>query len=267
LAGVLAGAWACGAPACADDAIAQVNNQESVALALAPVHASEVAQAKDGSVVVNHVAGTRFLFGYDAARARTIAGVPDLYTDLNFSLGVATLRYDGTALASSGGPDGPINEAQTTVEESLRLRLGRTFALFPGQDAALTPFLGVSQKAWGRDASSDSIAFAYDHEGLEGGLLAQARLPGQWVLGADASAGRVLGAVLYSGTGNRIFATTRTFSLKLDHRTFADWHQRLEIRVNALRYGSVGNSIGRFEPRGTNEVEFLLEIGGETSVF
>jgi hypothetical protein len=111
------------------------------------------------------------------------------------------------------------------------------------------------------------VAFAYDHEGLELGALAQARLPGQWVLGADASAGRVLGAVVYSGGGNRVFATAHTFSLKLDHRTFPDWHQTLEIRQNALRYGAVPNVFGMFEPRGSNELTIMLEIGGETSVF
>jgi hypothetical protein len=265
--GALALALACAAPALADAPIAQVNNQESLAIGIVPLHASDVAQDKSGAVFVNHAAGTRFVLGYDAARTRTIFGIPDLYTDLDAAVGVATVRYDGTILDTNAQAAGGVNEAATYVEESVRLRLGRTWSFFKTRDAALTPFLGFVQKAWGRDSPSSSIAYAYAHEGLEAGALAQVSLPGNLVAGADAAVGRVMGAVLFNGAGNRLFAGARSFSLKLDHRTFADWHQRLEVRGNFLRYGSVTGVSGFFEPRRSNDIAILFEIGGETSVF
>jgi hypothetical protein len=254
-------------PAFANESISQVNNQESLAVGLAPVHVSEAAVDQQGGSFVNHEAGTRFLFGYDAARTRTILGIPDLYTDLDVLVGVATLRYDGTALASSTAANSSISDSLSYVDESVRVRVGRTLTFFKSENLALTPFAGVTQKAWLRDTSVSGMAGFYDHEGAEVGALVQMGLPSSFVFGADAAVGRALAAVSFDGAGSRIVATTSTFSLKLDHRTFPDWHQRVEIRQNFLRYAQPANIPALFEPRRTSDLAIMLEIGGETSVF
>jgi len=258
--------WAAGAaPLHANEAIDSVNNQESLAGGIAPLHASEVAASAGGAPGVDTASGTRFVFGYEAARTRTLLGIPDLYTDFDLTLGVATLRYAGLDSAPPAGAGQPLNQAATYVEEELRLRLGKSFALFPARRWALTPFVGISQKAWARDATATGSATFYDQGGAEAGVLAQASLPGQFVLGVDAAVGRVLAAVITDGAGNQVTAKAVSYALHLDHRTFPDWHQRLELRQGTLRYAPAAGS-GVFEPQRTSGLTILFSVGGEVSV-
>jgi hypothetical protein len=255
-------------PAFADDLIQQANNQESLVIGVAPLHVTEQSLAPQGSVYVNYESGTRYLVGIDEARTRTIFGVPDLYTDLEVLLGVATLGYSGSALNSAGGLTGTIGQPVSYAQESVRLRMGRSWGLPAEKNLALTPFVGISQQAWGRDTPSGGPADLYDQLGIELGVLLQVSLPYHLVFGADAAQGRTLGAVLFNHSyGNLDHATSSAFALKLDHRTFADWHQRLEIRQTFLRYGQTANAPGYFEPRRSSDLAIMLEFGTETSLF
>jgi hypothetical protein len=77
-----------------------------------------------------------------------------------------------------------------------------------------------------------------------------------------------LGAVLFGHTfGNLTYASASSFALKLDHRTFASWHQRLEIRQSYLRYGQPAGDAGFFEPRRSSDLAIMLEFGTEDSIF
>jgi len=265
--GALAGAClaAGAAPVRADEAIDHVNNQESLSVGIAPLHATEAALNSSGASLLDTSAGTRFLLGYEAARARTILGVPDLYTDFDLSVGVATLQYTGNANDPTAGANEQFNQSATYVEEELRLRLGKTFAFLRSGTFALTPFLGVSQKAWLRDTTAHGSATFYDHVGMEIGALVQASLPMQLVLGADAAIGRTLGTVIFDGAGTQSYAKATTFSLRLDHRTFPDWHQRVELRQSTLRYAQPGVT-GYFEPQRSSSLSILFSVGGEVSV-
>jgi hypothetical protein len=249
----------------ADEAITHVNNQESLSGGVAPLHVSEMALNTGSAPFVDTATGTRFLFGYEAARSRTIVGVADLYTDLDLSVGVATLQYAGNANDPSAGASQQFNQAATYVEEEMRLRLGKSFDFLRGGSVALTPFVGVSQKAWGRDNTAQGSGTFYDHVGMEVGGLVQLSLPLQWVLGADAAIGRTVGTIIFDGSGNPIGAKATSFSLRLDHRTFPDWHQRLEIRQSTLRYDQP-NIPGNFEPQRTSGLAILFSVGGEISV-
>jgi hypothetical protein len=256
------------APAFANDAIQQVNNQESLSIGIAPLHASEVAYNPQGTSFVNNESGTRYLFGYDNARTRTIFGIPNLYTDLEVSLGFATLGYYGNSISQTTGAGSAVNQPVSYTEEAVRIRVGRSYEFFESNNVALTPFLGISQQAWARDSTANGSATVYDQEGIEAGVLVQASLPYNLVLGADAAVGRALGAVLFDGGfGNLTYAGTSSFALKLDHRTFKDWHQRLEIRQTFLRYGQPANVSAFFEPRRSSELAIMLEVGTETSLF
>lgn len=258
-----AAALACSHAARAQEGIGTVNNQESLAVGLAPLHATE--QASGGAT--NTVAGTRFLFGYAAARSRTVFGIPDLYTDFDVQFGVATLRYGGSSLNPPAGAATAVSQSVSQVDEALRVRLGRSFAVLSAGSAAITPFLGVSQRAWVRDATDNGIANFHYQVGSEAGLLVQAALPWHLVLGADAAVGRTLGTVIFDGYGNTLYGRTTAFALALDHRTFANWHQRVAIRQSTLRYAPPAAGAGSFEPRRTADLAFLFEVGGETGVF
>jgi hypothetical protein len=264
---VLAAA-ALAATARADEAIRAVNNQESLFIALAPVHLGETASDAQGASFAGHAYGTRYLFGFDEARTRTILGVADVYTDLEVSLGVATLGYEGRSLDPGNAPGADVTVPVSYGEESVRLRVGRSYESRGAMRLAVTPFLGLTQQAWLRDQPTAGNASFYDFPGMQLGALAQAGLPGRLVLGADAAVGRSLGTILFGGNyGNGIFAKVSTFSLKLDHCTSADWHQRLEIRQAVLRYGVSGRTPGYYEPQRGSELAIMLEFGTESSIF
>lgn len=254
-------------PAFADEAIEHVNNQQSLLIGVAPLHASEFALDAQGATVANSVSGTRYVFGYDTARTRTLLGIPDLYTDLEVSLAGGTLRYKGSLLATNGASTATLLESTTYVQDAIRLRLGRSLQFLGMKTVVLTPFLGVSQLAWSRDLSANGIGNFYDHEGIEAGLMMQASLPYRLVLGVDASAGRTLGTFLANGgSGNVVYANSSSFALKLDHRTYGTWHQRLEVRQTFLRYGQFPDVTGFFEPRRTSDLAIMLEFGTEGSI-
>ncbi len=255
------------APVGADELIRHANDQEALSLALAPVHAGE-SGGNAGAALGNNQAGTRYVFGYKLTRTRTLLGIPDLYTDLEVGLGVATLRYDGSAVDPASGTAAPLNSAGMFVQEAMRLRVGRSVAL--GRDAAilLTPFLGMSTQAWERGGATRGAADFSVQEGVEAGALAQASLPQKWVLGADAALGRTLGTVLLDGgSGNSLYGRSASVALHLDHRTFADWHQRLEVRQTFLRYAPAVGPPRAIEPRRRSDLAFMLVFGTETGLF
>ena len=255
-------------PAYADEAIEHVNNQQSLLIGIAPLHASEFARAAQGASLTNAASGARYLFGYDTARTRTLLGIPDLYTDLEVSLAGGTLRYKGSSIATNGASTAALTESTTYVQDAIRMRIGRSLQFLGMRSVVLTPFLGISQLAWSRDLSASGIGNFYDHQGIEAGLMIQASLPYRLVLGVDASAGRTLGAMLANGgSGNLVYAGTSSFALKLDHRTYGSWHQRLEIRQTFLRYGQFPDVVGFFEPRRTSDLAIMLEFGTEGSIF
>jgi len=195
-----------------------------------------------------------------------LLGIPDLYTDLEISLAGGTLRYKGQSIGATGTTTA-LDQSVSYVQEAIRIRVGRSLHLLGSGKLALTPFLGVSQLAWARDAPASGIATFYDHEDLEAGALAQASLPYRLVLGADAAVGRALAAsVLGGGSGNLVYASTASFALKLDHRTAHDWHQRLEIRQTFHRYGQFPDISGNFAPRRTSDLAIMLEFGTEASI-
>jgi hypothetical protein len=256
------------AAARADESIREVNNQESLFIALAPVHLVEAAADAQGASFVSHVHGTRYVFGFDEARTRTILGIPDLYTDLEFALGVATLDYEGRSLDAGSAPGADVTVPVSYGDVSVRLRLGRSFESRGAARLAITPFLGFTQQAWLRDHPTAGNASFYDSPGMQVGALAQASLPGRLVMGADASVGRNLGAILFGRSyGNVIFAKESTLSLKLDHRTAADWHQRLEIRQTWRRYGVSADAPGYYEPQHGSDLAIMLEFGTESGIF
>ena len=254
----------------AQDAITQANNQDGYWAGVAPLHTDEVATDGLGNSYVNNAAGTRFVIGYESTRTRTIFGLPGWYTDLDVAVGAASVRYDGIALVPSNGTQSSINQAATYLEEGVRLRLGRSQPLLSSKAIVLTPFLGVSQKSWTRDALATGSATFYTHVGAQAGLLLQVNLPYHWVLGAEAAGGRILGATEFDGYGSRNLAGSSAFALSLDHRTYAEWHQRLQVRQNFLRYGSVngaGGGLGLYEPRRSSDLAILLFMGTETGSY
>jgi hypothetical protein len=257
--------------ASADESIARVNNQDSLAVGLAPLRDTEEALTQNGGSLVNSESGTLVRFGYERARTRTILGFPGWYTDLLVSLSAGNPNYAGSIINRATGATGAIDEPVSLVQEAVRFRVGRSVALNANQTLALTPYVGASQEAWARETSGNTRFADYDHQALEVGTLAQASISSSWVLGADAGVGRTLGAVLLDGSiGNRVWlnnATTASFALSLDHRTFDSWHQRLEVRQSYLRYGQPANVVNFFEPRRSSDLAIMLEFGTETSFF
>ena len=254
---------AAAAPALCDEAIDRVDNEESFSLAIAPLHAQELGQPMQGAPVANTLAGTRYLLGYEVARTRSLFGIAGWYTDLDLSIGAGTLRYRGSVMNAPAGAPVGVDEVVTYGQEAMRLRLGRSFEFARGEGMALTPFVGLLQQSWTRESPSAQVARAYAHDGLEAGALFQASLPWSSVLAASASLGRTLGVAESSDSGSYVFAKASSFALKLDHRTFPDWHQSVEVRQDFLRYAPSSSAAATFAPRRTSSLAFMLEMGVE----
>lgn len=262
LAALFAGAALAQAARADDHAIEQVNNEQVYSIAVAPMRMTEETLPTATSAAVgNQMSGTRYLYGYEVTRTREVFGVPNWYTNFDLSIGAGMLNYTGTDIDATSG-NGAISQATSYGEESVRMRVGRSFA-FAGQRLAATPFVGLTQKLWLRDAPVTETARFYDEDGIEAGALLQLSLPWHWVVGADAAIGRDLGGILYNGTGNLLYASTTSFGLVFDHRTFSDWHQRIELRQSTTRFGQGGNVVGYFEPRQSNGYAVMLEMGLE----
>jgi len=256
-------------PALADELIREANDQESLAMGVAHVHASEQALDSRGSSVVEEESGSQLQIGYGTVRTRALFGVPGFYTNLEIFLGGADMGYAGSPFNPMTGAVEPNDGGFDVATESVRLRVGRSREFGADGRVALTPFLGLSQQAWLRNSSTDSPFSAYNHVAAEIGILAQASLTRKLVLGTDASLGRTLDALLLDGH-NLTWphnATTSSFALYLDNRTYADWHQRLEIRQSFLRYGEPAYSGGLFEPRRNSTSAIMLEMGTEKDLF
>jgi hypothetical protein len=249
----------------ADEPIRQTNNQESYSIAIAPLHVTEQTNPLQGPPVIDSVAGTRYLYGYEVARTRAIFTVPGWYTDFDVSAGGATLLDTGSQFESGVTGPVPLNESVTYGEESVRGRVGRTFEFARNGIFAVTPFVGLSEKFWVREApvNDNASGYMYADGGVEGGILAQASLPWHLVLGASAAAGRTTGALVHGEALERNYASTKSYSLKLDHRTIPDWHQSLEVRQIFRHYSLAPDVPSFFEPSRASELSVMLEVGWE----
>ena len=253
----------------ADELIRAANNQQSLTLGLAHIHEGEQARDNAGAVVLNEESGPQLQLGYGTTRTRTLFGVPGFYTDLRLLLGLGTLAYAGPSYAANTGVAGPNGGNFNHANETVRLRVGRSLELGSGGRYAVTPYLGLGQQAWLSSASSQTRATVYNHYSGELGLLAQAAVTHQIVLGLDASAAREFAAIQvdqqfmtwpHRGTGT-------SFGLYLDNRTYSDWHQRLEIRQDSLRYGEPATVANVFEPRRSSGLAVQLTFGTELDLY
>lgn len=251
--------------ACADPLIRQANDQESLLIGVVHVHAGEQARDSAGAAVLNEEAGSELRLGFGNVRTRTLFGLPGFFTSLDVSLGAAEVGYAGPSFAPTTGAPGSVTAGFNMISDTVRLRAGRSVELGPGGHIALTPYLGLTQQAWLRNSTTYTPFSGYGDAALQAGLLAQASVTRKIVLGADAALGRTVGAMELAGHDLEwpSRATTTTFALYLDNRTFAEWHQRFEIRRDTLAYGGLSPRNGLFEPRHGVNTAVLLEFGTE----
>jgi len=261
-------ALCCATPSRADPLIRQANDQESLIIGVAHVHLGEQARDSAGAPVLNEEAGSQLVLGYGSVRTRALFGVPGFYTDLEIALGGADVGYAGTSFDPTTGLAGSAGATRggfDVASETVRARVGRTREFGRDGRLALTPYLGLAQQGWVRTGTVYTPFSGYGDAAAQLGLLAQAALTRKIVLGADAAIGRTIGAMALDGHNldwpHR--ATTSTFALYLDNRTFAAWHQRLEIRHSSQRYGEPAYGGGLLEPRRGSVTSILLEFGTE----
>jgi len=249
----------------ADPLIRQANDQESLVIGVAHVHDGEQARDSAGAGVLNEEAGSRLLLGFGVTRTRALFGIPGFYTNLEVLLGAADVGYAGPSFDPKTGIPGAAGGGFHVASDIVRLRVGRSFELGAGGRLALTPYLGLAQQAWLRDGTTYTPFSAYGDAALQLGVLAQAALTRRVVLGVEAGIGRTLGAMELDGHDlnwpHR--ATASSFSLYFDHRTFAEWHQRVELRHGAYATGTGAFDGGLFEPRRGSATAILLEFGTE----
>jgi len=253
------------ATANADERIVQANNLEALTMAVS--HQSADLQSRDqgGAQLSNRAQGTQIEFGYANSRTRAVFGVPGFYTRYELSLGLSRQDFAGNIIDPSSGTavagNGPF-DVQTLAG---RGRVGYSWEFGPGGRSALTPFLGLAQQLALRGATVVSGTTANFHNVLEAGLLAQATLTPQIVLGADASVGGVLGAWQIDqsnlfGPRGRIASA---LSVYLDHRSAADNHERIVLRQSSARFGEPAMAAGSLEPHRYSAFTIGLEFGTE----
>ncbi len=257
------------APAQGDELIQEANNQQALFLGIARMRMDEQALPSGGSLISNEEAGPQLQIGYSATRPRTVFGFPDLYTNLEVLLSGSDMSYAGNSFDPNTETAGLNSKRFNVATEAVRLRVGRSYEYGADGRVALTPYLGMGQQAWLRNATIYASFSAYNHLSAEIGLLAQARLSNTLVLGADVSLGRTLGA-LEAGGYELVWphaALTSGFALYLDNRTYSDWHQRIQIRQDLARYGGPAYSGGTFEPRRNSTLAIELQMGTELDLF
>jgi hypothetical protein len=260
----------CGVPpALADELIRQANGQESLMLGLSYQHERLQSVDQARALVRNELAGPQIELGYANTRMRTFFGVPDIYTRVEISLALSQQDFSGDAVDPSTGVVGKSDGPFDVASESARVRVGYTREFGAGRHLALTPFLGLSQLAWLRGATSYSGTTAYYHYAAEIGLLGQATLTPKVVLGVDASLGHTVGAWQVDqrdliGPRGGIMPS---FALFLDNRTSSDWHQRLIVRQSYQHYGDPEQSVGSFQPLRHSALSVQLEFGTEGELF
>jgi len=257
------------APALGDELIRQANSQESLMLGVSHQHAGLQAVDKAGATVVNDLSGPQIEFGYANTRMRTWFGLSNIYTRVEVSLALSQQDFTGDPADPSTGvvarSSGPFDVATETV----RGRVGYTWYLGAGQHLALTPFLGLSELAWVRGATTYSGTTAYYQYATEIGMLGQATLTPKVVLGVDAGLGYAVGAwqVDQRNLVKPSGGIMPSFALFLDNRTSSDWHQRLIVRQSFQRYGGPEQSVGSLQPLRNSALSVQLEFGTEGDLF
>ena len=251
--------------ATADDRIHEANNLEALTLAVS--HPSTDLQSRDSAdaQLANRVAGPQIAFGYVRSRTPTVFGIAGFCTRFEMALGLGREDFSGAALdPSSGAPvagNGPFNFQTLTA----RGRLGYGWEFGPEGRFALAPYLALAQQISHRGATVVSGSTTGLQNAVEIGLLAQASLASEWVLGAEAGAGHTIGAWQVDNH-NMIEPAARLVpaaSVFLDHRTDADSHERIVLRRDAARFGDPAQSTGSLEPRRQSAFTIQLEFGTE----
>jgi hypothetical protein len=257
------------APAMADELIRHANDQETLILGASRQRAGLQSVDNAGARVFNETSGGQIEFGYANTRVQTLFGVPNIYTRVEFSLGLGRQNFAGNPTDPSTGVIGTSNGPFDVDTESLRLRVGYSREFGPGGRMALTPFVGLAQHAWLRDATTFSGTSAYYDYAAELGLLGQASLTRKLVLGVEAGLGRIVGASQIDKTRQIAprAGNAPSFALILDNRTSANWHQRFIIRHSTVRYGEPAQAVGLLEPRRNSALSLQLEFGTELDLF
>jgi hypothetical protein len=262
-------AFCLAAPAWADDLIRQANSQEALILGVSHLSAGLQSVDRAGVPVLNNLSGPQIEAGYSNTRMRTLFGLPNIYRRVDFTLGLGQQDFAGNPANPSSGVVGASPGPFNVETESLRLRVGYTRQFGAGARMALTPFLGLAQSGWVRGATGYSGTTGYLDCAAEIGLLGQAALTPKIVIGADASVGHILGALLFNKPDLTQLhgGFTSSFELYMDNRTSADWHQRLVLRQSFQRYPEPAQSVGSFEPRRNSAISVQLEFGTELDLF
>jgi len=252
----------------ADELIRQANSQESLSLGVTYLreHFQSIDTSK--SVVPNELSGPQMEVGYANTRMRTLFGRRNFYTRAEVSFGLSQVDFGGDSRDPGTGTartnSGPFN----TESESMRVRLGYMQEFGARRRFALTPFVGLAQHAAVRNSSGLAGTGGYADFSAEIGLLGQVSLTSQVVFGADASMGHTIGA--WQVERQDVIGPTAVpsrFQLYLDNRTYADWHQRLIVKYNDLRFGGVESSNGTLQPQRHSELSVELEFGTEGDLF
>lgn len=253
------------ATAVADDRIHDANNLE--ALTLAVTHLGSDLQSRDsaGDPIANRIAGPQIAFGYVRSRTPTVFGVPGFNTRFEMALGLGRQDFAGAALDPSTGAAVPGSGPFNVQTLNTRGRLGYGWELGPGRHISLAPFVGLSQQISHRGATVVSGSAAYRQNAAELGLLAQASLLSEWVLGVEASVGHTIGAwqVDSRNVTEPSARLVPAVSLFMDHRTDANSHERIVLRQGVARFGDPAQATGSLEPRRTSAFTIGLEFGTE----
>jgi hypothetical protein len=249
----------------ADERTFDANNVEALTLALSHLGADLQSRDTAGAPVHNRLTGPQIEFGYANTRTRAVFGVPGFYTRLELSLGFSRQDFSGGFTDPSTGVLASTKGPFDALAEAARGRIGYGWEFGPDRRLAATPYLGLAQQSWLRSATAVSGTAAYFHEAVEAGLLLQTSVAREYVLGADASVGRVLGAWQIDhrnllGPQGRI---ATSISLYLDHRTDADSHERIFVRQGSYRFGEPAQTTGSLEPRRNSAFTIGLEFGTE----
>ncbi len=253
------------AAASADESIHDANNLEALTLAVS--HLGTDLQSRDsaGAQVANRVAGPQIAFGYVRSRTPAVFGLSGFSTRFETALGLGRQDFSGAALYPLSATAVPGNGAFNVATLTTRGRLGYGWEFGPGGRLALAPYLALAQQIAHRGPTVVSGATTALQNAVEFGVLAQASLAAEWVLGIEAGMGHTIGAWQVDNH-NVIEPAARLVpatSLFLDHRTDADSHERIVLRQGVARFGEPAQATGSLEPRRQSAFTIQLEFGTE----